>query len=124
MNGHMPFEACVSRSAQMRMARLTISQPGHLALQRVDAFADVAVPRDTHAGDFFSFFLPGRSAVVRHYSTGPLGLTRVAIGRRSRDFLDPVYGFIAQTRRLTCDACLAQPFDVGHSSIERINKLA
>jgi hypothetical protein len=75
-------------------------------------------------GDFFLFFLPGRSAVVRHHSAGPLRLTRVAIGRRSREFLDSVYGFLSQTRRLACDACLAQPFDVGYSSIERINKLA
>jgi hypothetical protein len=74
-------------------------------------------------GDF-SFFLPERSAVVRHHSAGLFGLMRVAIGRPSREFLDSVYGFLAQGRRLACDACLAHPFDVGHSSIERVNKLA
>ena len=71
-----------------------------------------------------SFFLLGRAAVVRHHSAGPLGLTSVAIGRRSREFLDSAYGFLAQDRRLPCDACLAQLFDVGHPSIERVNKLA
>ena len=51
-------------------------------------------------------------------------LTRVAMGRRSREFLDSVFtGVPAQGRRLACDAGLAQPFDVGHSSIERLNPL-
>jgi hypothetical protein len=79
---------------------------------------------DVHARVDFSFFPPERSAVVRHHSAGPFGLTRVAIGPRSREFLDSVHSFLAQGRRLACDACLAQPFDVGHSSIERVNKLA
>ena len=70
-----------------------------------------------------SFFFPEQSAVVRHHFAGLLCFTRVAIGPRTREFLDSVYGFLAQARRLACDACLAQPFDVGHSSIERINKL-
>jgi hypothetical protein len=38
--------------------------------------------------------------------------------------LDSVEGFLAQSRGLACDVCLAQSFDVGHSSIERVNKLA
>ena len=71
-----------------------------------------------------SFFLLGRAAVVCHHSAGPLGLTSVAIGRRSRKFLDSAYGFLAQARRLPRDACLAQPFDVCHPSIEHVNKLA
>jgi hypothetical protein len=70
-----------------------------------------------------SFFRPERSAVVRHHFAGPFSLTRVAMGRRSREFLDSVQGVPAQRRRLACDACLAQPFDVGHSSIEGLNKL-
>jgi hypothetical protein len=53
-----------------------------------------------------------------------LGLTRVSIGRRSREFVDAVQRFLAQARRLTCDARLAQAFDVGDSSIDRVDKLA
>jgi hypothetical protein len=71
-----------------------------------------------------SFFDLGRSAVVRHHSAGSLGLTGVAIGRFSREFLDSLYGFLPQSRRLPCDSRLAQPFDVGYSSIERVHKLA
>ena len=71
-----------------------------------------------------SFFLPERSAVVRHHSAGAFSLTRVAIGRRSREFPDSVYGFLAQGRRFAHDAYLAQPLDVRHSSIERVNELA
>jgi hypothetical protein len=60
----------------------------------------------------------------RHHSGGPLGLASVAIGRGGREFLDSVDGLLTQTRRLTCDTGLTQPFDVGYSSIERIHKLA
>jgi hypothetical protein len=81
---------------------------------------DDLLPRgDVHARDDFSFFLPERSAIVRHHS----GLLRVAIGGR-REFLDSVHGFLAQSRRFACNACLAQPFDLDHSSVERLNKLA
>jgi len=68
--------------------------------------------------------VPSRSAVVGHHRRGPLGFTRVAIARRSAEFLNSGHGFPAQGHRLTCDACLAEPFEVGLSSIERVNKLA
>jgi hypothetical protein len=80
---------------------------------------------DVLAGsDFSSFSLPERSAVVGHHSARPFCLPRFAIGRRSREFVDSVYRFLTQSHRFACDACLAQPFDVGRSSIERVNKLA
>jgi hypothetical protein len=49
---------------------------------------------------------------------------RFTIGRRSREFLDSAYGFVAQRGCLACNTRLAQPFDVGHSSIERLYELA
>jgi hypothetical protein len=69
-------------------------------------------------------FLPGRSAVVRHHATGPIRFTRLAIGRFCREFLDSLQGFLAQAVRLMRDSRLAQPFDVGDSSIECVYKLA
>jgi hypothetical protein len=68
--------------------------------------------------------VPNRSAVVGHHRRRPFGLTSVAIARRSAEFLNSGHGFPAQGHRLTCDACLAEPFKVGFSSIERVNKLA
>jgi hypothetical protein len=68
--------------------------------------------------------VPDRSAVVRHHRRGPFGFTSVAIARRSAEFLNSGHGFPAQGRRLTCNACLAEPLEAGLSSIERVNKLA
>ena len=40
-----------------------------------------------------------------------------------RELGDTIRGFFPQRRRLACDAYLAEPFDLGDSSIERVNKL-
>jgi hypothetical protein len=65
-----------------------------------------------------------RSAVVRHHSAGSFGLTPVRIGRRGRELLDSIHRFLAKDRGVASDVCLAQPFNVGYASIERLNKLA
>jgi hypothetical protein len=71
-----------------------------------------------------SFVFLERSSVVRHHTAGPLGLTRFALGRTSREFLDSAYCFIAQGRRLPRDTCLAKPFDVGHLPPDRTLELS
>ena len=48
----------------------------------------------------------------------------VATRQRSGELLDSAYGLRAQRQRVDRDACFAQPFDVGHASIERLDQLA
>ena len=76
-----------------------------------------------HARPYIGGLLvPNRSAVVRHHRRGPFGFTSVAIPR-GREFLDSGHGLLSQGYRLTCDTCFAEVFEVGLSSIERVNKL-
>jgi hypothetical protein len=81
------------------------------------------IPPRPAGGQFVSFFFPARSAVIAHHSARALSLARVAIGQYGREFLDSSYCFLTQGRRFACNACLAQPFDVGDAAIEGVNKL-
>jgi hypothetical protein len=104
--------------------RVLRGHPGAFSAARIVTSPSVAAPCAEEWRRYLSHFLLGRSAVVRHHSAGPLGFTRLPIGRFSREFLDSVQGFLAQGRRLAHDSRLAQPFDVGDSSIECVYKLA
>jgi hypothetical protein len=80
------------RTAVTRRHQESAREPVTAAARSVTHLGALAIRM---LGDSFSFFIPERSAVVRHHSAGLLGLTRVATGRRSREFLDSGYGFLA-----------------------------